>query len=343
MIRQSNFEFLRLLAMMMVLALHANYLSFGFPIFEDYRSNFITIFLRSLCEYLCLPAVDIFIFISGWFSIHSVEKGIASIAFQCVFFCSLIVLIIDNIIGVPVTDVIKQLYFGSDYWFVPAYLCIVALSPVLNTFSDHVTRSQFRNFLIVFFLIQTFYGWFFLDFANTIGGYSALSFVGIYLLARFLRLHGSSLMSFSACAYLLLFLSLGIFAATIQAMAAYFLGEFAFIQCQAKLMAYNNPFIILSAICLFLVFSKLSIQSSVINWLASSSFAIYLIHGNSLVLPYYEESVRWIWNKYPSIIGLVGILCFLLCVSLASILFDKIRILCWSFICSWMKFTNVRN
>ena len=55
---------------------------------------------------------------------------------------------------------------------------------------------------------------------------------------------------------------------------------------------YNNIFNILSAMYLFLYFRNIKIQSEIINYLATFSFSIYIIHINPSIknLIYYNSA-----------------------------------------------------
>ena len=72
--------------------------------------------------------------------------------------------------------------------------------------------------------------------------------------------------------------------------------------CMPSLMAYayNSPFVLLSTVCFFLIFLSFEFTSPVINYMAGSAFAVYLIHkspqvwGNML-----RPFVRMLWDSLP--------------------------------------------
>lgn len=67
-----------------------------------------------------------------------------------------------------------------------------------------------------------------------------------------------------------------------------------------------------------------------INWLAKSSFAIYLIHCNVLILPFYLRWMRYLFVNYDGIVVLVLVLFSVLIIALCSILIDKVRLIIWN-------------
>lgn len=186
-IRKSNFELLRLVTMLLIVLLHVNYYSLG--VIDE--TSFITglpTYTRLFFELFCIIGVNVFVLISGWFSIKPSFAKLASLLFQVTFY-SVSITLIFNLMGWAPFDkgyLFQSVYLGALYWFVVSYIILYALSPILNAFAENTDRITFRNFLIYFFLVEFVYGWLF-EFEHFDKGYSALSFIGLYLLARYLR------------------------------------------------------------------------------------------------------------------------------------------------------------
>ena len=85
-VRESNFELLRIIAMFMVLILHADFQALGAPTRADIISSPITSTLKVFFEMASIVAVNVFILISGWFGIRPSIKGFCKFAFQYLFF-----------------------------------------------------------------------------------------------------------------------------------------------------------------------------------------------------------------------------------------------------------------
>ena len=83
--RESNFELLRIISMIMVLAIHANFFSTGELSIEDTQNYFIQSILRCFSHSLCVGAVNTFVLISGYFGIRYKNRGLANLLFQCLF------------------------------------------------------------------------------------------------------------------------------------------------------------------------------------------------------------------------------------------------------------------
>ena len=101
-----------------------------------------------------------------------------------------VIFIITGISQFHWKDMAGCLFLLKSNWFIKAYLGLYILTPVLNTFVKIANKSQIKLFLIVFFTYQTIYGWYGAVpfFAQ---GHSTLSFIGLYILGRYLNLHGA--------------------------------------------------------------------------------------------------------------------------------------------------------
>lgn len=266
--RESNIELCRIVAMLLVLLLHANYFSLGEVECLDIQTDMISAFAKAFAEQLCIVCVNVFVLISGWFGIRPNIKGGLSLLFQ-VFFYHLLIILLFLCIGetVHLKQVLVGLYFGKPYWFVVSYLILYALSPILNTFIESSTPRIYASVLIVFFFMEFIYGWA-CDIAAFNSGYSTISFIGLYLLAQFTRryLHKWTSLNIYKCFLLYVLFS-------ILPVAIFFLTRHQF-----NIIAYSSPFVILSSLFFFLAFNQMKISNKVINYLACSSLSIYLIH-----------------------------------------------------------------
>lgn len=119
--------------------------------------------------------------------------GVLNILFQCLFYTIIAVAI--SLMFFPetlkVAALFKSLYFGSCWWFVVSYLGLMFFSPMLNIFVEHTDKKALKIFLIFYFLFEMVYGWLCIDEAHFINGYSTFSFIGLYLLARYVRSYPS--------------------------------------------------------------------------------------------------------------------------------------------------------
>jgi hypothetical protein len=88
---------------------------------------------------------------------------------------------------------------------------------------------------------------------------------------------------------------------------------------------YNNPFVVIAAILLLLFFLSLQFQSKVVNWLAGSVFATYLIQescylGHKWIYP----EMRALFVDIPDSYRLLVLLGISMAFLVVCILIDKI-------------------
>lgn len=321
--------------MFMVLILHANFLALLPPGKEEFASSpFISIF-KVLLEGLSIVAVNIYVLISGWFRIRPSVKGFCKFVFQCLFF-SIGIYLYMLISGRTTLSLYELagcfvLTKAGPYWFITSYLCLYLLAPVLNIFIDNVEKSTYAKVVVAFLFFQTFYGFFGGGAGFLLKGYSAMSFIGLYLLASFVRKY-SYFSLYSKTTYMIGYLSISLILTALFIFSVF--TDISFIS--DRIFAYSNPLVILSSLCLLLFFSKLRFSNSFINFIGVSCFAVYLLHCNPNVFNLYLESIRTIiikqtLNEYLFVLFVICIWFFV------AIIFDQLRIILWRLISKGIK------
>lgn len=322
--RYSNFELLRILSMIMVLMGHANYKTFGYPSIDVIHDSFCFSLLRNSLETFSITAVNIFILISGWFGIKFSVKKILNIAFLLCFYVIGISIVLQLMGGAKTLsiDILIEYIFHGNYWFIYSYILLMIISPVLNTFTQENNKIKLKSFLIAFYIFQFLVGWL-MKCETFSGGYSCISFIGLYLFARYLRIFGRSVNRKFAVIMIVLLILLNTSLITI-------LTCYPFYNIDAlKLISYNSPVIILLSVYILLFFKELNIKSKIVNYISSSVLAIYLIHMHPLFFDAYYVSKIWefSYNPYKWII----IPLYITFIAFSSILIDKLRILLFCF------------
>ena len=159
--RASNFELLRILAMLLILVLHANFLTFRFPSQVAIHTRPLLALGQVWSEALAIVGVNVFILISGYFSIRARIKGIVNLLFQALFYtfgvyCTLMILGIEPFDQGTFVDSLMPLHRESE-WFLPTYLSLMLFAPLLNAFVEHTDEQELRYYLLLFFLIDFFF------------------------------------------------------------------------------------------------------------------------------------------------------------------------------------------
>lgn len=322
--RDSNMELLRIVAMLLIMVVHANFRALPKPDAVAIAANPSSAFLQFLSEGFSIVGVNVFVMLSGWYAIRPRVVRFAELLFQLLFFGLLCFGVEYAVSGqLPPNAVLTVLILDPRaYWFVKAYIGLYLFAPVLNAFVGHATRQQFGRVLMALFAFMFVFGWLSKATSWIVEGYSLPWFMCLYLLARYMRVHRPWFTQFPRSADLAVYLgTVAFLTVAVFILRHYNLGGVLYFYC--------CPFVVLGAMYLLLFFSKLSVRSRVVNWLAISAFAIYLTHSSSFIGKYYDEAVRqWFYGESrPVFIGYAVLL--ITGVFFGSILIDKVRIALW--------------
>lgn len=337
--RQSNIELLRIISMLLVMLVHSMEGSLGRPTSEDLVYSPVDVICRVNLETLGLVCVNVFVLISGWFGIKCTIKGAAKFIYQCLFMAFAVVAFLA-VMHTDITwkDLVKDMASPKNWWFVYAYFTLYILSPILNMFIEQVSRKTFRNTLIVFFGFQTIYG-FLYSLPYFAKGYSPLSFIGLYLLARYIHIYSPKITKFSCRACALGYVGVSVILSFIMCFLLWKLPWHGLLGMLFDwYVSYTSPLNIAASILLLLCFSKMKIQSSWINKIAASSFAVYLIHNHPAIHHgYFKPFVIWLHENYSLysffiLLGIFLVVLFLLCCAV-----DRIRLFTYKKISLWLK------
>lgn len=311
--RQSNYELLRLISMLMVVSLHSfsgfKHGSGIWQAFDIFR------------ETACICAVDVFILISGYFGIRWKIKSIFNLLFQVAFY-SFVIYGICILLG---SANFTWLDFGSNFkcfyksWgFISSYIVLYFLSPALNSISEQSTAKELMMIILVLLFANIF----------IMGLNIIVTFCVVYLIGRWIKkIDGSNSLKIRSgllylCTTTVIFLVV---------YSLYLLFHLDGVRMQSLFIGYNysTPLVIIQAIALLLFFGRLKVSNrfcTIVNWCSSSCLAIFLIHMHPSVKGFYYKFTEGLYDK-PIIEHFSILLLLFLCVFVVSIMFDKLRIL----------------
>ena len=289
--RNSNIELLRIISILMVLLLHFNNHGYypGLVLFPDP----LTAHLKTgfLIECFCIVAVNCFVLISGYFGINLKLRSVLKLFLQCFFiglFSYLLYLCITH--RAVDSEVIGDLFYAfshNKWWFVISYLGLMLVSPLLNAAVQTVSRKQLLISILVFTAFLGYFGWYH-DMEHTDSGYSLISLILIYLIGRYIGLYVSLdwIKRHRWC------FAVGYVVGSLLLFGLILL-RYGGNEIN-NIFGYDHPLVIINACLLLLFFLSLQFHSRVVNWIASSVFASYLIHesiyfGDQLLYPWSSE------------------------------------------------------
>lgn len=282
--RNSSIELLRIICMLFVVAGHVvvfgikpNWQAQGIGGGTDY------VICHSLYG-LFVTAVDVFVLISGWFSIKFNWRKIKNIWLMLITYSWFFFAYKAASGGVNCKNISYLLpVLSRQFWFVSVYFILCFLSPALNKLVDGLSKKELRNLLVV--LVSVTYVWatisYCLNFPQIIPDFGGgiVNFVTLYLVSRYLRLYVVKLPSISKLVGCLLFIQ--VCALCVQLVCSRILGfPFTVLENDNSLSTF------LSSICILLIFVKIRFHSRLVNACAGYVLAVYILHMNDVAWPW---------------------------------------------------------
>lgn len=292
-VRNSNFELMRIVSMFLIVLYHTIYHGY---IIQNSTTSFLKIFFLIL-EIITIVHVNSFVLVSGYYQSESQFKLKKIIKlFLLNLFYSIVFMIIFSsfhIFEISKFSIIKGLLFLNinEYWFIKIYLLLFCLSPFLNIIIKNINKQNYKLLiilLIIFFsIIPTFSGQ---EILNN-NGYTLSQFILLYFIGGFLKKYPINfkdrkknvrfvlIIIFMCCVMFnfgLLFLANKINCK--NELVAYICNNI-----NISYLSYSNPIILIQSIVYFLFFMTFDFQSKIINKISSLVLGVYFIHDNVYV------------------------------------------------------------
>lgn len=317
--RQSNIELLRILAMASVIMVHLDGASLGLPAPGRFDALTAGGVWRTVVESITIVGVNCFTLISGYFGIRARLSGFLRFTLMCIFY-SVAIYSIDalSVKGVWSWHAFIDswlVYTHTDLWYVPAYMLLYLLSPMLNAAVDSLPRRSFALWLGLFIVANVWCGWYWhANFNPT--GYTPIQLIMMYLIGRYVSLDRESQSEKSPAAPLAVYFG----ATAVTALTATFLLK------PTMAYAYNAPFVMVASVALFIAFTRFHFTSATVNSLARGAFAAYLIHKNPIVWTGIVRPMAIdVWGKHSLVLYTAFTLCFTSAVYFLSAMADRLR------------------
>lgn len=314
--RQSNFELLRVIAMLMIITLH--YLDKGGILpapGEPFGAAGLTAWLL---EAFCVSAVNVYVLLGAYFLVEQDYELMRAVRlWGQVLFYSIVIgaaCVIAGIVPMQELTLYKLLIYlmpvtQEHYWFATAYIVMLLFAPLMNRTLRELPEKTFRRAIVLLLLLFSV--------VNSVlpvrlpidrMGYDALWFLVLYLTGAFLRLHGDRLKittGVSAAGYVV---SSGLIFASMLVINAFYHRTGSLLDFINRQYHYNGVLCLASSVFLFFIFRKLNIPegraADGIRRAASVSFGVYLIHEHI--------DLRYFWPKLLGVQKFSGTPLFLL-------------------------------
>lgn len=314
--RNSSIELLRIVLMMMITLHHCIY--HGIGLYNPGSEGLPDYYLLVLIEALTLPAVNCFVFVSGYYGIRLRWRTLYRILFAMLFYtllCNSIPLIYSG----RYTEAALQLLALSHttYWFLREYVFLLVVTPMVNKVFD-LPEGQRRCVIISFVVITGYFGFLWYETSNSTG-LSLCQFITMYLIGGEIRRRGIQWSMPTSCIVL---------AVSTLATAILMSGYGWEVRLYPQWSRYNNPLLMLAAVSLFMIFANMNFSSPRVNSAARSALAIYLVQDSMLGnLTFYSWIGRWYAETGGHTLFYAVMTGSSLVLMAAALYFDRIRLL----------------
>lgn len=286
-VRNSNHELLRILAMYMIVFIHANM----------YLGNFCEGRVWSFCNGavngICNIGVSCFILISGYYGIRFnfkkfIKMECMMITYSLLETAVLYAVLPERMEGAALLEqLVKSFlpFITRKYWFYSAYVCLMFFSGYLQKFIDNMDKAEFKKFLILLLVLFSILPTVFYFEQIPDNGKGVVQMIMVYMIGRYLRMYQEIKISkMTGVLFFFLWLINGIsHEFPIQIGGIYH-----------HLCKDNSITNLIMAVILFSLFQKLNFHSAFINKSAGYIFAVFALN-NTLVSAFMKICFRNEW------------------------------------------------
>ncbi len=290
--RMANLELLRCVAMMMVVVLH--YLGKG-GLLADLTGESLNApeLAAWLLEAFCIVAVNVYMFLSGYFLSGSSFRLSRLIQLWMQVWLYSVALGLAGALSGVMRDAKFDLHYllalifpilMGHYWFMTAYVFLYLMLPLVGMAVERMTKRQLQVtlglLLLAFCVIKSVLP-LRLDMAGQ--GYDCLWYLCVFLTAAYVRKFGISVLDRKwTGAILYVGGCLGVFAGTL-ALRQVYLRTGSLERMLTMFLEYNHVLPFLAAVGLFGIFRKVQVKgkaAAAINRIAPYTLGVYLLHEN---------------------------------------------------------------
>ncbi len=324
--RNSNTEFLRIIAMLMIVVSH--YSSHG---------QFDLSLISNSVNYLFLEivtlgnlGVDLFILMCGYYSVSREKFDYQRIfllwsqvvTYSVLIFCGLT---LSGVIEFSFEAFIKSFLptIFSKYWFFTTYIVFLFMAPFINKMLKILTKKQYELLLVIMLMI-----WGVLPtlFHQNLSGGDFTIFLLLYSLGGYIKLFPQANVNRKNGIYMVVISAGLMFGSTV---CGFLLKKWIhplFKGLELYFYHKNSLLVILLALGIFIaVVNKEAKYNKTVNMISSCMFGVYLLHDNDLIRSFLWNDVLKTQEKLNSPFLIVHCACSVSVVFCVGIIVEVVR------------------
>lgn len=269
--RNSNFELLRILAMFMIVFIHANMYLFRFV------SGSSAFFYNGMVNGICNIGVTCFMLISGYYGMKPdigkfVRMECMMITYSLAETILLCVVTPDQMQGAALLEqLVKSFlpFITRKYWFYSCYVCLLFFSGYIQRFIEQLSKEAFQRLLLLLLVLFSVLPTMFYFEIIPDNGKGLVHMIMIYMIGRYIRMYRDVKISAKA---VILFVILWIVNGVSHEIPIQIGGIYH------HLCKDNSITNLTMAVILFYLFKEVKLQSGSINRVAGSVFAVFALN-----------------------------------------------------------------
>lgn len=296
--RHTGFELLRIVAMFMIVVMHAiGHGGLGYSVSSNTLNYHIYWFIYALSR----VSTNCFVMLTGYYMVKSKIRFSRVFKIWCeVMFYSVLTYFIAlkfGAVSFSSNEVIRVLtpVTSGEYWFASAYVLLYLCIPLLNRVIDGIkTKSEFRKILFAMILLTsvlpTICYWADPLFVN--GGYGYIWFIVLYFVAAYIRIYDIKL---SSKTFFAIYFCLALTASPLRMISEAVqqkIGSTTFVD---NTLDYKMPIIFIMSVAFFMLFKNMKIKNKIatkiITAIAPFSFGVYLLHDSDYLRKFLWEII----------------------------------------------------
>jgi len=296
--RNSSYELMRIISMFLIIIYHI--IVHG-KVIENCNNEGLKIIFE-IVLFMTLVHVNSFVLVTGYYQIDSSfkQKKIWALLNASWFYRLIImgILLCIDIISIDKLTIIREGFpiNINEYWFLKNYIILYCISPFINKALINFDKKTFKSLLIVLFIILSIIpaitgGLFFDNNGLTLYQFIYMYMIGAYLKKYplnksylFKRASNNKYKIYMISIFLIcVFLNYTLYKYSDSLLNVNTITEDIGRNIHRTGLLYSNPYVIIQSVAFFLYIGAHTINSSIINKLASLSFGIYLIHDNNFM------------------------------------------------------------